>query len=158
MSSTTELNLCRVCANPFESSTRIRLFDEADGPLALAEIFLQICGITVQAGDARLPKSCCLRCYNRLQEVEDLRSLCQESDRKLRKMIGYDLEEEEEHRSNVIDVGPKVEVFEFSESFSCWDDLKDRFGSSEDEKNSNIVEEKKDTSSSNRKFQTDSNR
>ncbi|XP_038110951.1 zinc finger protein 286A-like [Culex quinquefasciatus] len=148
MSSTAETALCRVCANPFESSTMIRLFDKANGPLALAEIFLQVSAVSV--GDSRLPKCCCLRCKNRLKEVEDLRALCQESDRKLRKMIGDDRNEEES-----VDILPKVEVFEYSESYSCWSDPEHRFSSSDDEQASDFVEQKMAKRRSNRKVKTE---
>ncbi|EDV73625.1 predicted protein, partial [Culex quinquefasciatus] len=125
MSSVEALLLCRVCANPADDSAMFRLFDDADGPLALAEIFLQVSGIAIQVGDSKLPKSCCQRCRDRLQEVEDLRSLCQESDQKLRKMIGITVKEEEdseEQNGNDVDAIPKVEMLELDESYSQWDD------------------------------------
>ncbi|KAL1378946.1 hypothetical protein pipiens_003871 [Culex pipiens pipiens] len=133
MSSAEELGLCRVCASPFEGSAMFRLFDEAVGPLALAEIFLQVAGIVA---DSRLPKSCCSRCRNRLQEVEDLRTLCQESDRKLRKMVGIEVKEEEpdeELNGSGIEAIPKVEMIELPETYSYWDDAENRLSSSDDD-------------------------
>ncbi|EDS41440.1 conserved hypothetical protein [Culex quinquefasciatus] len=133
MSSAEELGLCRVCASPFEGSAMFRLFDEAVGPLALAEIFLQVAGIVA---DSRLPKSCCSRCRNRLQEVEDLRALCQESDRKLRKMVGIEVKEEEpdeELNGSGIEAIPKVEMIELPETYSYWDDAENRLSSSDND-------------------------
>ncbi|EDS41444.1 conserved hypothetical protein [Culex quinquefasciatus] len=118
--------LCRVCAIPADDSTMFRLFDDAEGPLELAEIFLQVSGIAIQVGDSKLPKCCCQRCRNRLQEVEDLKALCQESDRKLRKMIGITVKEEEESEELYGNDGraiPKVEMLELDESYSHWDDM-----------------------------------
>uniref|UniRef100_A0A8D8ESG8 Zinc finger protein 358 n=1 Tax=Culex pipiens TaxID=7175 RepID=A0A8D8ESG8_CULPI len=129
------MTLCRVCAIPGDDSAMFRLFDDAEGPLALAEIFLQVSGIAIQVGDSNLPKCCCQRCRDRLQEVEDLRALCQESDRKLRKMIGVGLKEDEEVQDNGIghiETFPKVEAFDISESYSCWDDAEGRLNSNED--------------------------
>lgn len=60
--------------------------------------------------------------------MEDLRALCLESDRKLRIMIDVGLKEGEEVQD--IEIGhietfPKVEAFEISESYSCWDNAED---------------------------------
>lgn len=139
MSSAEELGLCRVCASPFEGSAMFRLFDEAVGPLALAEIFLQVAGIVA---DSRLPKSCCSRCRNRLQEVEDLRALCQESDRKLRKMVGIEVKEEEpdeELNGSGIEAIPKVEMIELPETYSYWDDAENRLSSSDNDSDPEYV-------------------
>ncbi|KAL9704797.1 hypothetical protein quinque_008315 [Culex quinquefasciatus] len=139
MSSAEELGLCRVCASPFEGSAMFRLFDEAVGPLALAEIFLQVAGIVA---DSRLPKSCCSRCRNRLQEVDDLRTLCQESDRKLRKMVGIEVKEEEpdeELNGSGIEAIPKVEMIELPETYSYWDDAENRLSSSDDDSDPEYV-------------------
>ncbi|KAL9704792.1 hypothetical protein quinque_008310 [Culex quinquefasciatus] len=126
------MTLCRVCAIPGDDSAMFRLFDDAEEPLALAEIFLQVSGIAIQVGDSNLPKCCCQRCRNRLQEVEDLRALCQESDRKLRKMIGITVKEEEEseeHNGNDGRAIPKVEMLELDESYSHWDDMGNKLDS-----------------------------
>ncbi|EDS41442.1 zinc finger and BTB domain-containing protein 6 [Culex quinquefasciatus] len=94
--------------------------------------FWRVSEIEIQVEDSRFPQSCCLRCRDRLQEVEDLRALCLESDRKLRKMMGVGLKEDE----NVEDIGighiesfPKVEAFDISESYSCWNDAEGRLDS-----------------------------
>ncbi|KAL1378950.1 hypothetical protein pipiens_003875 [Culex pipiens pipiens] len=122
--------LCRVCAKPFESSTMFRLLNE------LADAFWRVSEIEMQADGSRFPQSCCLKCRDRLQEVEELRALCLDSDRKLRKMIGIGLREEEEGDGigmDNIDAIPKVEMQEFPESYSCWEDMENRFESSEED-------------------------
>uniref|UniRef100_A0A8D8ITA7 (northern house mosquito) hypothetical protein n=1 Tax=Culex pipiens TaxID=7175 RepID=A0A8D8ITA7_CULPI len=132
-------SLCRVCAKPFEGSAMVRMFNERNKPLPLAEAFWRVSEIDIHAEDSRFPQSCCSSCRDRLQEVEDLRALCLESDRKLRKMIGIGLKQEEEGEdigmSNVT-VVPKVEVQEVPESYSCWEDMENRFNSSEEESDS----------------------
>uniref|UniRef100_A0A8D8CYJ4 (northern house mosquito) hypothetical protein n=1 Tax=Culex pipiens TaxID=7175 RepID=A0A8D8CYJ4_CULPI len=122
--------LCRVCAKPFESSTMFRLLGE------LADAFWRVSEIEMQADGSRFPQSCCLKCRDRLQEVEELRALCLDSDRKLRKMIGIGLREEEEGDDifmGNIDAIPKVEMQEVPESYSCWEDMENRFESSEED-------------------------
>lgn len=123
--------LCRVCAKPFENGTMFQLLDE------LADAFWRVSKIEIQAKDSRFPQSCCLMCRDRLQEVKNLRVLCLESDRKLRKMIGVGLREEEEEDDDIgmdiIDAIPKVEMQELPESYSCWEDMENRFESSEED-------------------------
>ncbi|EDS41441.1 conserved hypothetical protein [Culex quinquefasciatus] len=152
--------LCRVCAIPFESCTMIRLFNERNEPLPIAEAFWRVSEIEIQVEDSRFPQSCCIRCRDRLQEVEDLRALCLESDRKLRKMIGLGLNEEEEGEDlgmGTVDVVPKIEIHEASGSYSWWDDTANRHESDEEEngteelpkvkqsrKSKNIASENKD--------------
>ncbi|KAL9704794.1 hypothetical protein quinque_008312 [Culex quinquefasciatus] len=137
--------LCRVCAKPFESCAMVRMFNERNKPLPLAEAFWRVSEIDIHAEDSRFPQSCCATCRDRLQEVEDLRALCLESDRKLGKMIGIGLKEEEEDEdvgmSNVTAI-PKVEVQEVPESYSCWEDMENRFNSSEEESDTEESPEK----------------
>ncbi|KAL1378953.1 hypothetical protein pipiens_003878 [Culex pipiens pipiens] len=127
--------LCRVCAVPFEPSTMFRLFNERNDPLPIAEAFWRVSEIEIQVDDSRFPQSCCIRCRDRLQEVEDLRVLCLESDRKLRKMIDSKKEDGDIEMGDM-DAIAKVELVETNEPESFWDDMEERFESSEEESES----------------------
>uniref|UniRef100_A0A1Q3F1J1 Putative c2h2-type zn-finger protein n=1 Tax=Culex tarsalis TaxID=7177 RepID=A0A1Q3F1J1_CULTA len=128
--------LCRVCANSFESCTMFRLLDERNDLLPIAEAFWRVSKIEILAEDSKLPLSCCRRCRDRLQEVEDLRTLCLESDRKLRKMIDDGLGEkegDEDIEMEKVEAIPTVELVEVSELNSSWDDTENRLDSGEEE-------------------------
>lgn len=71
-----------------------------------------------------------------------MRTLCQESDRKLRKLIGIEVKEEEqdeELNGSGIEAIPKVEVIELPESYSYWDDTENRLSSSDDDSDPEYV-------------------
>uniref|UniRef100_A0A8D8P9K0 Zinc finger and SCAN domain-containing protein 31 n=1 Tax=Culex pipiens TaxID=7175 RepID=A0A8D8P9K0_CULPI len=93
MSATQAADLCRVCANPPDGTSMCALFDEADNPRALAFILARVSDLPIMTVDAGMPRSCCSECRRKLEEVEELRKLCQEADLKLRKMVQDEPEE-----------------------------------------------------------------
>lgn len=87
MTATRAADLCRVCANPPDGTSMCALFDDADNPRALAFILARVSDLPIMTVDAGMPRSCCSECRRKLEEVEELRKLCQQADVKLRKMV-----------------------------------------------------------------------
>nr|XP_029711296.1 zinc finger protein 433-like [Aedes albopictus] len=84
-------SVCRVCmGRASDSGLMIGLFDGQIQGTILAEVLTLVGAVELATEDDRLPKWCCEECLKALESAYILRTLCQDSDRKLRDALLMD--------------------------------------------------------------------
>lgn len=78
--------ICRICARFTAEERMVHLFEHEIQGCTLAQVVSLVSTVNVLESDT-LPKVSCARCLRQLEEAFRLRILCQDSDRKLRKMF-----------------------------------------------------------------------
>ena len=90
------LVVCRVCTELTPPAVASNLYEcrAVDG-LSLAEVVALVGNITVREDEEGFPAWCCFQCQIDVEMAYRVRVLCQESDRKLREMLGETIEREQ---------------------------------------------------------------